>query len=188
MNIERSSKLLSLILRHAPQKIGLTLYANGWADVGQLLSQAAAHGHVLSREQLETIVATSDKQRFALSHDGQRIRANQGHSIASIDLELLPCAPPAVLYHGTASRFIDAIRKSGLIPGARNHVHLCTDLATASKVGSRHGKLVVLTVRAGAMAGNGHAFYLSQNGVWLARAVPPEFIVFTEANGDHSPA
>lgn len=182
-HIERSSKFLSLILRHEPQKIGLVLDGNGWADVGQLLLQSAAHGQHISREQLETIVATSDKQRFALSEDGQRIRANQGHSIASVDLDLAPCAPPPLLYHGTASRFIDAIKKSGLIPGSRNHVHLSTDLATASKVGSRHGKLVVLTVRAADMAASGHAFFVSQNGVWLAAAVPVEYIIFPQTDG-----
>lgn len=181
--VERSSKFLSLILRHEPQKIGLVLDSNGWAEVGQLLIQAAAHGHHLSREQLNMLVASSDKQRFALSEDGQRIRANQGHSIATIDLDLAPCAPPALLYHGTASRFIDAIKTSGLIPGARNHVHLSTDLTTASKVGSRHGKLVVLTVRAAEMAACGHIFYISQNGVWLTAAVPVQFIDFPDAHG-----
>lgn len=178
--LERSSKFLSLILRHEPQKIGLVLDSNGWADVDQLLCQAAEHGQVISRELLHAIVATSDKQRFALSADGQRIRANQGHSIASVDLDLASCVPPTLLFHGTASRFIDSIQKSGLVPGSRNHVHLSIDLATASKVGSRHGKLVVLTVRAGDMAAQGHLFYVSQNGVWLAAAVPVDYITFPE--------
>ena len=177
-NIERSSKFLSLILRHEPQKIGLVLDSNGWADIDQLLRQAAAHGKHISRAQLDTIVATSDKQRFALSDDGLRVRANQGHSIAAVDLDLAPSAPPQTLYHGTATRFVDAIRESGLVPGSRNHVHLSPDLGTASNVGSRHGKLVVLTVRATDMAASGHAFYLSKNGVWLADAVPVEFITF----------
>lgn len=181
-NLERCSKFLSLILRHEPHKIGLVLDGNGWADVDRLLQQAAAHGVAISRALLQTIVSSSDKQRFALSDDGQRIRANQGHSIASVDLDLGPSAPPRLLYHGTASRFIDPIRASGLIPGSRNHVHLSADLATASKVGSRHGKLVLLTVRAGDMAENGHAFYVSQNGVWLTAAVPVAYLIFSDTD------
>ncbi len=180
-NIERNSKFLSLVLRHEPGKIGLVLDSNGWASVEQLLHQAAEHGRSMSQEELRHIVASSDKQRFALSEDGLRIRANQGHSLASVELDLAPAEPPDTLFHGTASRFIDSIRASGLAPGSRNHVHLSLDLGTASNVGSRHGKLVVLTVRARAMAAQGHLFFLSQNGVWLTAAVPAEFIDFPAA-------
>jgi putative RNA 2'-phosphotransferase len=177
-NNERRSKFLSLILRHQPEKIGLELDPSGWADIDLLLQKAAAHGRAMSRQQLDAIVADCDKQRFALSEDGQRIRANQGHSLAAVDLALTPAMPPATLFHGTASRFIDSIRASGLTPGSRNHVHLSLELDTASKVGLRHGKLVILSVRAGAMAAQGHTFYVSENGVWLTAAVPAEFIDF----------
>ncbi|MET3130614.1 putative RNA 2'-phosphotransferase [Oxalobacteraceae bacterium GrIS 1.11] len=182
-NIQRDSKFLSLILRHEPEKIGLELDCNGWADVEQLLLRAAAHGKPISRAQLHTIVASSDKQRFALSADGQGIRANQGHSIAGIELDLAPAEPPARLFHGTASRFIDSIGRAGLVPGARNHVHLSLDLDTASKVGARHGKPVILGIRARAMAAQGHVFFLSKNGVWLSTAVPVEFIDFPPGIG-----
>ncbi|MFL6657463.1 MAG: RNA 2'-phosphotransferase [Massilia sp.] len=175
---ERRSKFLSLILRHQPEKIGLELDSSGWADIDLLLQKAAAHGKLMSRQQLEAVVANCDKQRFALSDDKQRIRANQGHSLAAVDLALTPTTPPETLFHGTASRFIASIRATGLTPGSRNHVHLSLELETASKVGLRHGKLVMLSVRAGAMAAQGHAFYVSENGVWLTAAVPPEFIDF----------
>jgi putative RNA 2'-phosphotransferase len=173
-----TSKFLSLILRHAPEKIGLALDVQGWADIGQLLAQAAQHGRRLSREQLDEVVARDSKTRYAISDDGLRIRANQGHSLAAVDIALPPATPPAMLFHGTASRFMDAIRAGGLLPGSRNHVHLSSNRETAVAVGGRHGKPVVLTVDAVTMQAQGHVFYVSDNGVWLTDAVPQAFIGF----------
>ncbi len=171
------SKFLSLILRHAPDKIGLTLDPNGWADVEELLRLMALNGKKVSRDVLEQVVAENDKKRFAFSEDGLRIRASQGHSI-EIELDLPPAIPPDTLYHGTATRFIDSIRAEGLKPESRQHVHLSKDIATATKVGQRHGKPVVLIVRANDMLAAGHTFYLSANEVWLTSHVPTEFIDF----------
>jgi len=126
------SKFLSLILRHAPDKIGLTLDPNGWADVEELLRLMALKGKNVSRELLERVVAENDKRRFAFSEDGLRIRASQGHSV-EIELDLLPAIPPDTLYHGTASRFIDSIREHGLKSGSRQHVHLSRDITTATR-------------------------------------------------------
>ncbi|QYG07486.1 RNA 2'-phosphotransferase [Janthinobacterium sp. PAMC25594] len=177
-HLVQTSKFLSLILRHSPEKIGLALDAQGWADIGQLLALAARHGRRLSREQLDDVVARDSKTRYAISDDGLRIRANQGHSLATVDIALPPATPPAMLYHGTASRFVEAIRAAGLLPGARNHVHLSASRETAVAVGARHGKPVVLTVAAAAMQAQGHVFYVSDNGVWLTQAVPQVFIGF----------
>ena len=177
-HLVNTSKFLSLILRHAPDKIGLALDPQGWADIGQLLALAAQHGRDLSREQLDEVVARDSKTRYAISDDGLRIRANQGHSLSAVDIGLPPSTPPAVLYHGTASRFVDAIRAGGLLPGSRNHVHLSSNHETAVAVGARHGKPVVLTVDAAAMQAQGHVFYVSDNGVWLTPAVPVAFIGF----------
>lgn len=172
---KKYSKFLSLILRHEPQAIGLTLDAQGWADVDDFIAKAAAHGRLYSRALIEEIVRDNDKQRFRLSDDGRRIRASQGHSI-DVDLALQPLAPPATLYHGTATRFAASIRKTGLERRSRQHVHLSPDRDTAVKVGSRHGAPLVLHVRAGEMHARGLAFYRSDNGVWLTEAVAPEFI------------
>ena len=174
----QTSKFLSLILRHAPETIGLALDANGWAEVDQLLAQAASHGKAISREQLQEVVANDGKTRYAFSDDGLRIRANQGHSLAAVDIALPPAIPPSRLYHGTASRFVDAIREQGLRPGARNHVHLSAAEDTAVTVGARHGKPVVLAIDAAAMQAQGHVFHVAANGVWLVDAVPPTFIAF----------
>lgn len=173
----RTSKFLSLVLRHKPEEIGLTLDGNGWADVEDLIRLSNEHGTRLTRSLLEQIVAENDKQRFALSEDGRRIRANQGHSV-QVDLALPPSQPPGLLYHGTASRFVDSIRASGLHSANRQHVHLSPDVSTATKVGQRHGRPVVLVVRAGEMFTAGHTFFLSANGVWLTERVPLEFIRF----------
>ncbi|GAB2945464.1 RNA 2'-phosphotransferase [Hymenobacter coalescens] len=171
----RLSKFLSLVLRHQPEAIGLTLDAAGWADVGELLQRLAQHGHAADRPLLEAVVAESDKQRFAFSPDGRRIRANQGHSVP-VELGYAPQTPPAQLYHGTATRHLAGIRAEGLRRGERHHVHLSPDADTARRVGQRHGAPVVLTVQAGEMSRQGYLFYQSDNGVWLTEHVPPQFL------------
>lgn len=172
----RTSKFLSLVLRHEPARIGITLDDAGWTDVAALLAACAAHGVPLTRDELAEIVASSDKQRFALSADGTRIRANQGHSV-QVELGLTPVEPPTSLYHGTVDAALSSIREHGLVKGARHHVHLSADVETATKVGTRRGKPVILIVQAEAMAAAGHTFYRSDNGVWLVDHVPPEFIL-----------
>jgi putative RNA 2'-phosphotransferase len=135
----------------------------------------------LTRPLLQQVVDTNDKKRFALSADGSKIRASQGHSVA-VELGLPPQEPPEMLYHGTATRSLDSIRATGLHSASRQHVHLSADEATAVKVGQRHGKPVVLRVRAGAMHRAGLEFFLSANGVWLTDQVPPEYIEFPPAS------
>lgn len=174
---ESNSRFLSLVLRHAPERIGLALDREGWADLDELVARAGANGVSLTRDLVVGIVAGSDKRRFALSEDGRRIRANQGHSVA-VDLGLVAQAPPELLYHGTATRFLRPIGEQGLLPGSRQSVHLSATTATALAVGARHGTPVVLTVRASAMHRDGHAFSLSANGVWLTAAVPAAYIEF----------
>jgi putative RNA 2'-phosphotransferase len=172
-----TSKFLSLVLRHQPELIGLSLDTNGWADLRELVRLAHASGHRLTVDDILVIVRSSEKQRFTLDSSGQKIRANQGHSV-EVDLELQPVQPPAVLYHGTATRFLPSIHQSGLIKGARHHVHLSLDANTASAVGGRHGYPVVLTVFAEDMWRSGCVFYQSKNGVWLTDHVPASYIGF----------
>ena len=173
--IATTSKLLSYVLRHRPDSIGLALDAHGWAEVDGLLARLNAHGKRIDRALLDRVVAENDKQRFAFSEDGTRIRASQGHSIA-VDLQLRAAEPPAVLYHGTASRFLKSIAAIGLRAGSRNHVHLSADLQTAVRVGARHGFPAVLAVDALRMRADGIAFYQSDNGVWLTQSVQPKYL------------
>jgi len=173
----RTSKFLSLVLRHEPQRIGLDLDPSGWVEVEALLTACRHHGTPIERADLDEVVATNEKKRFAFSQDGRRIRASQGHSI-EVSLGYTPQSPPGQLYHGTATRFLDSIRQEGLDKRERHHVHLSADVETAEKVGQRHGKPVVLIVLAEAMRCRGHAFFLSENGVWLTEHVPVEFIEF----------
>lgn len=169
------SKLLSLVLRHQPDVLNIELDQNGWTNVDTLISKVKTRAADFDFERLEAIVSTNDKQRFAFNEDLTKIRANQGHSV-QVDVELKPQSPPEFLYHGTVDKFLDGIRAEGLKKGSRLHVHLSKDLETATKVGSRRGKPVILTVRSGEMAADGHTFYLSENGVWLCDAVPVQFI------------
>lgn len=173
--MKKTSKFLSYVLRHAPQSIGLTLDREGWADVDELMERCVAAGQELDRQTLLEIVATSDKKRFTLSDDLQRIRAAQGHSV-EVDLGLAPVEPPTVLYHGTASRHVASIRAEGLVPGARRQVHLSGDKDTARAVGTRHGAPVVLVVAAALMHSDGFQFYRADNGVWLTDRVPPRYL------------
>jgi putative RNA 2'-phosphotransferase len=171
----RLSRFLSLVLRHDPGCIGLTLDKHGWAGVGDLVAGAHQHGIDISEAQLEEVVANNDKKRFAFSPDHLRIRASQGHSV-DIDLGLPPRIPPTILYHGTSVRFLDRIKKEGLNSQRRRHVHLSKDKATALSVGQRHGKPVIMTIRTGDMHKAGSVFYMSDNGVWLTSTVPSQFI------------
>lgn len=173
--LARVSKFLSLHLRHQPADLGVTLEPGGWVPVADLLAGAARKGFPITPDELAEVVRASDKQRFALDPAGTRIRANQGHS-ADVDLQLEPAEPPAALYHGTADRFLDAIRRDGLLKMARHHVHLSPDTGTAAKVGTRHGRLVLLEVDAAGMRAAGYTFYRSANGVWLVDAVPPQYL------------
>jgi putative RNA 2'-phosphotransferase len=178
MDRVKLSKFLSFVLRHDPGTIGLRLDAQGWARIDELIRKASAAGRKFRREDLLDVVATNDKKRFSLSEDGLRIRAAQGHSVA-VDLGLPPREPPQVLYHGTATRFLDAIWLEGLKPQARQQVHLSTDAATALRVGQRHGKPIVLQIDAHVMHAHGFKFYFADNGVWLTDSVPREFLAFS---------
>ena len=171
------SKFLSFVLRHKPDAIGLVLDAEGWAGIDDLIAKgnAAAAGTRFDRDDLLNVVATSDKKRFSLSSDGLHIRAAQGHSV-SVELGLVPREPPPVLYHGTATRFVEAILVEGLKPQSRQQVHLSLDVVTAHRVGQRHGKPVIFKVDAARMHAQGFKFYVADNGVWLTDAVPPEFL------------
>ncbi len=176
----RASKFLSLVLRHEPQRIGIVLDSAGWVAVDELLVAVNRAGVPLTRAMLQQVVDENDKQRFRFSDDGLRIRASQGHSV-EVALELPAKTPPALLYHGTATRFLAAIRQQGLLAQSRQQVHLSADHDTAVKVGQRHGKPVVLTVKSGDMHGDGYLFYQADNGVWLTDHVPPPYLVIPDA-------
>ena len=173
----RVSKFLSLVLRHEPARVGVTLDPAGWVAVEALLAGCVAAGVAITADELAAIVAGSDKQRFAFSDDGLFIRANQGHSV-EVELGHAAADPPAVLYHGTPRRTVDAIRREGLSKMGRHHVHLSEDAAVTLAAGSRRGPAVLLGVRAAAMAAAGHRFLVTPNRVWLADAVPAAFIDF----------
>ncbi|PQJ79023.1 RNA 2'-phosphotransferase [Polaribacter porphyrae] len=169
------SKFLSLILRHQPEKIGLQLDENGWALINDILDKSNLK---FTFVELEEIVVTNDKQRFSFNADKTKIRANQGHSLKTVDLDLKAQVPPEFLFHGTVERFIGLIKSNGLQKMKRQHVHLSANKGTAIKVGSRRGKPIILTIKALEMQRKGYKFYKSENGVWLTDEVPVELIIF----------
>jgi putative RNA 2'-phosphotransferase len=175
-DLVHKSKFLSLVLRHKPDEIGLTLDPNGWVDVQELITKANSKGIRLDATLLDEIVEKNDKKRFAFNSDKTKIRANQGHSLTTVDLQLKPTVPPDTLYHGTATRFWDSIVKVGLIKGSRQYVHLSPDEKTAIKVGQRHGTPKVLKIDAKTMHDKGIEFFISDNGVWLTDFVASEYI------------
>jgi putative RNA 2'-phosphotransferase len=173
------SKFLSFVLRHQPQTIGLTLDAQGWANIDELITCANQSGKSLTQSLIEEVVQTNDKKRFTISEDGLRIRAAQGHSTPSVAIAYAEKTPPEFLYHGTASRFLAAIKEQGLLPGSRHYVHLSIDVESAAAVGQRHGKPVILKIKALLMARQGFKFHRADNGVWLTKTVPLNFIDFS---------
>lgn len=174
MSDKNTSKFISLILRHKPEFIGISLDEHGWASVDELIA-GVNKTRSLDMEILERIVAEDEKQRYSFNEDKTLIRANQGHSIP-VDVELEDVCPPEVLYHGTGEKYTSSIDKQGLIPKSRLYVHLSDDEETARKVGQRHGKSVVYKVRTGEMHRDGILFYRSVNGVWLTKAVPVKYL------------
>lgn len=170
------SKFLSYVLRHKPESISLTLDQDGWVSVDELLLHANRHGKKLTRELLEYVVENNNKKRFTFNAEHTQIRAAQGHSSQQVSLNHVSQIPPEFLYHGTATRFVDSIRQQGLLAGNRHHVHLSDNTETATHVGARHGKPIVLVIEAKKMIESGYQFYLSDNHVWLTEHVPAKFI------------
>ena len=168
------SRLLAMVLRHKPQSVGIELDAHGWADVSAIVMAFSKMG-VFTLAMLKEIVRDDEKKRYSFNEDRTKIRANQGHSV-KVDVELTEAVPPAVLYHGTGTKYVESIDKEGLLPRQRLYVHLSSDVETAMKVGKRHGEPFVYLVLAGEMAEEGYKFYLSANGVWLTKCVPVKFL------------
>ena len=173
-SLNEISKLISLVLRHKPETLGLTMDSHGWVETAALIEKLNEK-QSFDMDMLEEIVRTDNKQRYSFNADKTCIRANQGHSIP-VDLELLPQEPPRLLYHGTATRFAESIEREGLKPMSRQYVHLSAQYETAVAVGKRHGKPVIYEIDTAAMRAAGYLFYCSENGVWLTDAVPPEYL------------
>ena len=169
------SKFLSLVLRHKPIEIDLTIDNEGWAIVNDLITKMNNARITLTFEDLKEVVDTNDKKRFVFSDDFSKIRANQGHSI-DVDLKFDSVTPPKILYHGTAEKNIASIFEKGILKKDRNYVHLSADIKTASKVGMRYGKPIVIEVKALEMHQNGHLFFLSDNNVWLTDFVANKYL------------
>ena len=174
MNTTKVSKYLSLILRHKPEEAGISLDAHGWANVKDLID-GVSKKYKFNMEMLEEIVLTDDKQRYSFNEDKTKIRANQGHSV-NVDVGFEEVEPPEFLYHGTAKKYVDSIKETGIMKKSRLYVYLSGDYNTAVMVGKRHGEPVILCVKSGKMYADGYKFFKSKNGTWLTDFVPVEYL------------
>jgi putative RNA 2'-phosphotransferase len=169
------SRFLSLVLRHKPEAVGISLEDGGWVRVDTLLDAMKKHGKYLSKEELKDIVFNNDKKRFAFDEREVKIRAVQGHSL-DIEMNYFPVEPPAELFHGTSQQVKRKILEEGIRRMNRKYVHLSKEKETAIAVGKRHGSPVVLTVLAGQMHNDGYTFFRADNGVWLTESVPSKYL------------
>lgn len=174
-NDVKLGKFISLILRHKPEIIGISLDPHGWADVSELIDGINKSGHEIDFETLERIVRENNKKRYSFNADKTKIRANQGHSI-NVNVELKKVIPPEVLYHGTAERFLDSIKEKGILKMSRQYVHLSKNKETAVDVGKRHGKPIVLVIHTKPMIKDGFEFYLSENRVYMCKYIPWKYV------------
>lgn len=170
------SKKMSLALRHDPGRFGLFMDREGWVNLRSFLCAMAC-----SQQDLQYIIDNSDKQRFELR--GNKIRAYYGHTVPA-EIQYPPIQPPEILWHGTSPQaWWKSIRSSGLVPMARQYVHLSADRETAILVGRRHcwpsgTAPVLLEVAAERAWGTGIQFFRPNpsDGVWLAGAIPAAYL------------
>jgi putative RNA 2'-phosphotransferase len=175
MDLNQVSKYMSLILRHKPEVIGITLDEHGWANTNELVAGVKKKFPDFSKSWLYMIVETDEKKRYSFGNGLSKIRANQGHSIP-VNLELEPETPPSWLYHGSALKYEKSIMEQGLIPKSRLYVHLSNDVETAINVGTRHGSPMIFRVNTKQMFEDGYEFFLSENRVWLTKEVPVRYL------------
>lgn len=173
-NLIKTSRFISLILRHKPETIGITLDEHGWANVEELIA-GVNKKYPIDMQILEKIVNDDDKNRYSFNGDKTMIRANQGHSIP-VDVELKKLNPPDILYHGTGEKYVESIKKQGLIRKNRLYVHLSDNIEIAEKVGKRHGKPVIYEIDCKKMIEDGIEFFKSENNVWLVESVSVKYL------------
>lgn len=181
MRLEKISIELAYMLRHSRDPVYVCL-DDGWASVDDIIEALRRKYPQMDRRLLDEIVSSDAKGRYSYDATGTKIRANQGHSIPGVRIQMSAPEPPEFLYHGTATRFLPAILKEGLKPMSRQFVHISPDFETAVKVGKRHGNPVVLVIRAADLVSDGYRLLLSANGVWQAEEVPPEYFTVEYTN------
>lgn len=180
--LEKLSKEISYVLRHAPWKYELDMDPEGWVSMEQLLDalHRTEEWKDVSEADLQEMILESEKKRHEIK-DG-RIRAFYGHSIP-MKIWKEEKMPPDILYHGTARRFVESIMEEGLLPQGRQYVHLSQDVETARKVGKRHDDIpCILTIDAKSAWNEGIKFYFGNEKVWLADRIPPRYIKKNCAN------
>lgn len=174
----RVSKSLSWLLRHGANNAGLDMRHDGYAKVSDVLSNPMFRD--VNFSQLQEIVTKDQKQRFHLlleprSSDSPSdiwwVRANQGHSLKSVTLDMQPITsaldiPMAV--HGTTLSAWEFIATQGLSKMKRNHIHLAQGIPGDNVMsGMRNSSQILIFVDVQKALDAGVLFYLSANGVVL---------------------
>jgi len=170
------SKFLSFILRHGPNKVGLELDSNGFADLNAVLKvlNHRFKNFKVTRHTIEEIIEQSEKKRFQI--ENSKIRAFYGHSIDDKIIMKLAVDLPPILFHGTNLRAYNAIKTEGLIKKKRQYVHLSDNMETAILVGKRtSSKPIIVKIDAKSAQNGGVKFYKSGD-MYLADYIPPKFI------------
>ena len=182
-NDTKTSKFISLILRHKPEAINKELRHDGYMLINDLIEGMNNKGYNITINDLDRIVREDGKQRYSFNSNKTMIRANQGHSI-KVDIGLKEIIPPNILYHGTCIRVKDIILKEGIKKMSRQYVHLSKDIETAEKVGKRHGELLIFKINCEQMIKDNIKFYISENGVYLTDYVDSKYIKILEVRDE----
>lgn len=170
---EGVSRLLSLILRHKPERFELELDAQGYALIDEILDAVRQKYTDLTEDELLEVINGQERPRFETKDD--LVRARYGHSFA-IDLGLPPATPPEFLYYAGTPAQLRMIVTDGLKPGDRQYVHLSTTEETASGIASSRTETpIVFRIHASEAAVAGVRFY-DRMPVYLTTEVPPAFI------------
>jgi putative RNA 2'-phosphotransferase len=172
------SKFMALLLRHRAGDYGLMPDPEGFVPLDQLLAALNRQSgwEWIGAQHIEEVIATQAKRRYEIV-DGD-IRAIYGHTLDAA-ISYPSVAPPALLLHGTARRFVDAIQREGLRPMKRQYVHLTDDLALAQLTGRRRdSQPAIARIDAMRAHAEGIEFFQADNGVFLAKAVLAEYVSF----------
>ena len=178
-NFSHLSKFLALILRHQGVDMGLNFRPDGYTELSKVMKLDNMKQYSVAN--IETVVDTNEKQRYALLTDSKGkvwIRANQGHSGKvkdSIDDNLLleeitDHKKIPICVHGTNKRSYQLIKDQGLSKRERHGIHFASGTTNDNSVisGMRQSAKVLIYINVKAAMENGIKFYISANGVILS--------------------
>lgn len=203
--IEALGRLLSRILRHMAPELNLNMRNDGFLKVEDLLNlNMKTYANIPLRshtvDDIKEAVKKDNKQRFKLVEENGElwIRANQGHSIKTVETErllkpILSAKEVPICVHGTYKRFLQSILEEGLKRMKRLHVHFSCGLPMDGEVisGMRRDVNVLIFLDVGRALEDGMKLYISDNKVILTDGfdgiVPVKYFQKIESWPDRRP-